>query len=60
MIYSFTLKKLSLQILQMTAEYVWTVKILTELLIILRKECETAINWFKTNKMIVTQRDFNQ
>ena len=50
MIYSFTLKKLSLQILQMTAEYVWTVKILTELLIILRKECETAINWFKTKK----------
>ena len=41
----------------MTTQYVWIVKILTELLIILRKECETAINWFKTNKMVVTQRD---
>ena len=28
-------------------------KDLTELLEILRKECETAINWFKTNNMII-------
>ena len=28
-------------------------KYLTELLEILRKECEAAINWFKTNNMIV-------
>ena len=33
-------------------------KDLTELLEILRKECETAINWFKTNKMIVNPDKF--
>ena len=27
-------------------------KDLTELLVILRKECETAINWYKTNNVI--------
>ena len=31
---------------------------MTELLEILRKECETAINWFKTNKMIVNPDKF--
>ena len=31
---------------------------LTELLEILRKECETAINWFKTNNMIVNPDKF--
>ena len=31
---------------------------LTELLQILRKECETAINWFKTNNMIVNPVKF--
>ena len=34
-------------------------KDLTELVEILRKECETAINWFKTNKMIVNPNKFN-
>ena len=29
-----------------------------ELLQILRKECETAINWFKTNNMIVNPNKF--
>ena len=33
-------------------------KDLTELLEILRKECETAINWFKTNNMIVNPDKF--
>ena len=33
-------------------------KHLTELSEILRKECETAINWFKTNKMIVNPDKF--
>ena len=33
-------------------------KDLAELLEILRKECETAINWFKTNKMIVNLDKF--
>ena len=33
-------------------------KDLTELLEILRKECETAINWFKTNNMIVNSDKF--
>ena len=33
-------------------------KDLTELLEILRKECETAINWFKTNNMIVNPNKF--
>ena len=33
-------------------------KDLTELLEILRKECETAINWFKTNKIIVNSNKF--
>ena len=33
-------------------------KYLTELIEILRKECETAINWFKTNKMIVNPDKF--
>ena len=31
---------------------------MTELSEILRKECETAINWFKTNKMIVNPDKF--
>ena len=31
---------------------------MAELLEILRKECETAINWFKTNKMIVNPDKF--
>ena len=31
---------------------------MTALLEILRKECETAINWFKTNKMIVNPDKF--
>ena len=31
---------------------------MTELLEILRKECKTAINWFKTNKMIVNPDKF--
>ena len=31
---------------------------MAELLEILRKECETAINWFKTNKMIVKPDKF--
>ena len=31
---------------------------MTELLEILRKECETAINWFKTNNMIVNPDKF--
>ena len=33
-------------------------KDLTKLLEILRKECETAISWFKTNKIIVKQNKF--
>ena len=33
-------------------------KDLTKLLEILRKECETAISWFETNKMIVKQNKF--
>ena len=33
-------------------------KDLTELLEILQKECETAINWFKTNSMIVNPDKF--
>ena len=33
-------------------------KDLTEVLEILRKECETAINWFKTNNMIVNPDKF--
>ena len=33
-------------------------KDLTELLKILQKECETAINWFKTNSMIVNPNTF--
>ena len=33
-------------------------KDLKELLEILRKECETAINWFKTNNMIVNPDKF--
>ena len=33
-------------------------KDLTELLEILRKKCETAINWFKTNKVIVNPDKF--
>ena len=33
-------------------------KDLTELLEILRKECETAINWFKTNNMIINPNKF--
>ena len=33
-------------------------KDLTELLEIFRKECETAINWFKTNNMIVNSDKF--
>ena len=33
-------------------------KDLTEFLEILRKECETAINWFETNKMIVNPNKF--
>ena len=33
-------------------------KDLTELLEILRKECETAINWFKTKNMIVSSDKF--
>ena len=31
---------------------------LTELLEILRRECETAINWFKTNNMILNPNKF--
>ena len=31
---------------------------MTELSEILRKECENAINWFKTNKMIVNPDKF--
>ena len=31
-------------------------KDLTELLVILQKECETAINWFKTNNMIISSK----
>ena len=33
-------------------------KDLTELLEFLRKECETAINWFKTNNVIVNPEKF--
>ena len=32
---------------------------MTELLKILRKECETTINWFETNNMIVTPDKFH-
>ena len=32
----------------------------TEFLEKLQKECETVINWFKTNKMIVNPDNFNQ
>ena len=35
-----------------------TGKDLTKLLEILRKECETAINWFRTNNMIVNPDNF--
>ena len=33
-------------------------KDLTELLELFRKECQTAINWFKTNNMIVNLDKF--
>ena len=58
MTYSFLLKTLNLQILQMTTQYMWVVKIWQNFLEILRKKCETPINWFKINNMIVNPDKF--
>ena len=57
MTYSFLLKVLNLQILQMTTIYVGS-KDLAGLLEILRKEFKTAVNCFNRNKMIVNPDKF--
>ena len=53
--YSFSLKKLNFA--DNNTIYVSS-KDLTELLEILQKECETSINWLKTNNMIVNPDKF--
>ena len=53
--YSFSLKKLNFA--DNNTIYVSS-KDLTELLETLQKECETSINWLKTNNMIVNPDKF--